>query len=73
MKSNSCLPNVLFFLTGKKNPINLEPPNIKLKALYTFVKKLYFGGANTIKAVRGCEQPPHKLADMVKELSTVPE
>ena len=72
MKSGSSLLT-LGLSPGKKASINLELPDVKLRALYTFIKQLFIRGAEVIKAVRGWEEPPQRPSDMLRELSTVPE
>lgn len=67
------LSNLGFIELGKNNALNLELPKVKLQALYTFIKQLYFGGANALKEVQNSEEQPQKLADMLRELSIIPE
>lgn len=48
-------------------------PLVKLKAVYKFLEQLYLGGAYCIMEVKNAKASPHKVMDMINELSKVPE
>ena len=51
----------------------MKLPEDNLKDLFTFVKKLYIGGGECIKLVRGWEIAPRKLHEFLVELTNVPQ
>ena len=66
------LTRPFFFESGKRfaeAPRNLS---LKLKDLYMFMRELYFGSCEVIKATRSLENPPRLVQEMNHQLSTVP-
>jgi hypothetical protein len=51
----------------------MEQPLVNLKAVYTFAEQLYIGSSRCIMAVKNAKAPPELIADMLKELSVVPQ
>ena len=53
--------------------MNLETPAVKLQALLTLVRQLYYGAGRAIATARGLKEPPSQLKQFLGHLSTIPE
>src|SRR5664279_2055772 len=52
---------------------NLGTSKEKLTKLYTLTRQLNYGASQAVKCVRNWKNPPRRLSELLKELSTVPQ